>query len=414
MLNFVQTLINSNIRISTSEIIDLYKVLSINDNYNKNDFHDALQATLIKNYDDIETFDNIFDLYFALYEEQKSNNFNFDSLMQLFEDEDNFSFNDDNKLKDEAKKLSKEIEYNKDNLDQSINDLLQNKNYQYASKVENNEQGLSTLKQYIKQEVINDYIKQNPDELQSIIGDLYPDTSYMNDKDFKDFTIDEIPIAINILKKLSKQLNDIYTRKKIKSNKGKINIKKTIKNTLNNNPKINYRKRKKDKNDLILLLDISGSMKEYIKYILALVINTSIVFDNIKIYVFMEKVMEVKIEDIYKQDINEFIENLMEFINNIYRQSLLGFGTNYGNTFFMMNHKKIYSKKTYMLIIGDGLNTTNEDGLDDLMDIKKKVKNIYMLNPLKEEEWEDEYSKILKTFECSNFNQLNQIIRRII
>ena len=107
MLNFVQTLINSNIRISTSEIIDLYKVLSINDNYNKNDFHDALQTTLIKNYDDIETFDNIFDLYFALYEEQELNNFNFDSLMQLFEDEDNFSFNDNNKLKDEAKKLSK-------------------------------------------------------------------------------------------------------------------------------------------------------------------------------------------------------------------------------------------------------------------------------------------------------------------
>lgn len=413
MLTFIQTLINSNIRISTSEIIDLYKVLSINDNYDKDSFHDALQTTLIKNYDDIDTFNNIYEMYFRLYDEVPK--FDFDNLMAQFENDFNFDNNDS--LKQEADKISQDIDYNQakqQGLDDAIDSYLQEQNYTTAADMAESYEQLSTLKQYIKENLVNNYIKQNPDKLVEVIEDLYPDTSYIEEKDFADFTVDEIPLAINILKKLSKQLNDIYTRKKIKSNKGKINIKKTIKNTLNNRPKINYRKPKKDKNDLILLLDISGSMKEYIKYILALVINTTIAFDSIKVYVFMEKVMEVKVDDIYNKNIDTFIENLLKFINDIYRQSLLGFGTDYANTFYMLQNKKIYSKKTYLLIIGDGLNTKEELGMDYLINIKHKVKQIYMLNPLKEEDWKDEYSKFLKSFECSNFKQLNRIIKSII
>lgn len=413
MLKFIQTLINSNIRISTSEIIDLYKVLSINDNYNKEDFHDALQTTLIKNYEDIETFDHIYEMYFKLYEDIPK--FDFDNLMAQFES--SFDFNNNNSLKNEANRISEQMDYNKasqQGLDKAIDEYLQKENYQTAANLSNNQEQLSTLKQYIKENLVNEYIKENPEKLTEVIGNIYPDTSYIEDKDFSAFTIDEIPLALNVLKKLSKQLNDIYTRQKIKANKGKINIKKTIKNTLNNNPKINYRKPKKDKNDLILLLDISGSMKDYIKYILALIINTTMVFDNLKIYVFMSKVMEIKLNDIYREDINDFMDNLLNLINNIYQKSTLGFGTDYANTFFMLQNRKIYSKKTYLLIIGDGINTKEELGLDYLMTIKNKVKQIYMLNPLKQEEWNDEYSKILKTFECNNFNQLNKIIRKLI
>ncbi len=413
MLNFVKTLINSNIRISTSEIIDLYKVLSINDNYTQETFHDALQTTLIKNYDDIETFNHIYELYFALYEVPK--NFNFDSLMDLF-DTNELDFNDKQQLQDEARKLSQEVDYqqNQDSLQQSINDMLTQKNYDYLAKQSDSQNSLNTLKQMIKQNVINNYITEHPDQLEEVISDLYPDTSYIEDKDFKDFTFGEVELAINTLTKLSKQLNNIYARKKIKANKGKINIKKTIKNTIQQNPKINYKKPKKDKNDLILLLDISGSMKEYIKYILALVLNSTIVFDSLKVFVFMGKVQEVKLNLLYDKDINVFFDKLSKYINDIYRDSILGFGTDYANTFFMLKNKKIYSKKTYMLIIGDGINTKEEVGLDDLIEIKKKVKSVYMLNPLKQEEWKDPYHDLIKTFECSNFKQLNKIIRSII
>ena len=191
-------------------------------------------------------------------------------------------------------------------------------------------------------------------------------------------------------------------RKQKYAQTGKIVLKKTITHIIN--PKIIYKTKKQEKNNLIIVADISGSMTDYIYYILQMVINIVNIFNEVHIYVFMEKVKELK----------DFAQ-IQNDILNLYNKSKLGYGTDYNNVFYMLDNKNIYNKHTYMMIIGDGLNTTSQNGIEYLYSISKKVKKIYWLNP--DINLNDinikQYALYTKMKECKNLKQLITILNEV-
>ena len=456
IIKFIDILRSMNVRISIAESIEAIQLIDIIGIQDKEDFKTTLRSILIKNYEDIEKFDKLFDIFFIYKEEEQKIEFNekdfenlFAQLQSCFDDnyndigeektlsqEINNNINEQNikndlrekiemfqmggneELKKEAKNIANNMNYNKQSIDQDIERELYKQGYQSCKSASQNKQNeefieekYNKLKEYIKEEIEKNEVRKNgTDAIKEIMKEDYED---IYEKDFIELSKKDIEIIKKILNKIIKKLNNIYIRKKIKSKKGNIDIKTTIRKIIKNGiiKDIYYKKNKKDKNNLIILCDISGSMINYVKFILQIVVGIEEVFDDVKVCVFMEKL----------KDITEELQNsedILTTIEDIYKNSNLGFGTDYGNALFWFNNKKYFNKKTRIIIIGDAKNNGDEIGDNYLYEIKRKSKNIYWLNPDKENEWDENFNnyKIYcdKVFECNNLKQLEQIMNKIV
>lgn len=454
IIKFIDILRSMNIRISIAESIDVIKMIDIITIEDKEDFKNSLRSILIKNYEDIEKFNKLFDIFFIYKEETKQIEINEDDFENMFiqmqnefddnyndigqeqtlnqglqsspkqdlkdnfqEKVDMFSVGGDDLLKQEAEQIADNMNYNKQTIEQDIEKELIKKGYELCKTQSINKQNedfinekYEKLKQFVKEEIEKNEVRKNGDKaIKEIMKEEYED---LYDRDFIDFNKDDIEIIKKILNKIIKKLNNIYIRKKIKSNKGIIDIKTTIQKSIKNGviKDIYYKKRKKEKNKLVVLCDISGSMYNYVKFILQIVIGIEQVFEDVRIYVFMEKLKEIT-EDMKNS------EDVINTVETIYRSNNLGFGTDYGNSLFWFS-KKPFDKKTRVIIIGDGENGGDEIGDDYLFEVKQKCKCIYWLNPVKEDEWDENFNNYKrycnKSFECSNLRQLENIMKQII
>lgn len=370
MLNFINLLRNNNIKISNAEILDLYNTLTFID-CDKEILKSAVQSCLIKEKQDIALFNDLFEGYF--YNKQQTD------FTQQFNDL-LYMFTDNNKSNIDINDIANNITYSS-NLENNIMKYLDNINQNYDD----------TLINKIKYKVINNNIDNITNKQTDILEIDFKDYKTLNDIDIK-----------KALQRLSDKLIKTYIRKQRYDKLGYIDIKRTIMNLLE--PKIIFKKRKRDKHNLILVADISGSMTDYIYYILQIIINIIHIFNDVKIFVFMEKLKELKDFD-----------NIQEDILDIYKKSKLGYGTDYNNVLYMLDNKNIYNKNTYILIIGDGLSKNN--GVSYLQNINKKVKKIYWLNPTDVNDWDKNtllYSLYSKMYECKNLKQLVKVIEVIV
>ena len=454
IIKFIDILRSMNIKISIAETIEAIKMINIISIEDKDAFKQALCGILIKNYEDIEKFNKLFDIFFIYKEEENKLEYNekdfeneFTQLQQQFDNNyndigqekiidnfnndfkenkindnfqnkiDMFSMGSEEQLKQEAKEIANDMNYNKQTIEQDIETNLIKKGYEICKTQSLNnkneefiENKYNKLKEYVKEEIEKNEVRKNGIEaIKEIMKEQYDDIC---EKDFLELSNSEIENIKNILNKIVKKLNNIYIRKKQKSKKGYIDIKTTIQKSIKYGiiKDIYYKKRKKEKNKLVVLCDISGSMYNYVKFILQILIGIDQVFEEVRIFVFMEKLKEIT-EEMNNSD------DIINTIEQIYKSSNLGFGTDYGNALFWFS-KKQFDKKTRVIIIGDAENGGNEIGDDYLFEVKEKCKCIYWLNPVKEEKWDENFDnyKIYckEVFECNNLKQLETIMKIIV
>jgi hypothetical protein len=457
IIKFVSILRDMNVRISIAESIDAIKSLDYISLEDKEDFKITLSSTLIKNLEDREKFNKLFDIFFIYKEETQTLEFNqedfedmFAQMQDMFDDNyndvgeekqvesldnpqpqennnlntnldnktDMFKYGGEEELKKEAKQIADKMQYNQQSVSNDIEKELLKQGYETGKTQATNNQNeelvkekYEKLKDLIKEELEKNEIRKHGDAaIKDIMKEEYDD---IYEKDFLDFDKDDIITIKKLLSKFVKKLNNIYIRKKMNSRKGSIDIKKTIKQSIKSGvvKDIFYKKRKKDKNNLVVLCDISGSMINYVKFILQIVIGIEQVFQDVRIYVFMEKLKDVT------DEIKES-EDVLNTVEHIYKTANLGFGTDYSNTFYWLNRKP-FDKKTRLIVIGDGINGSFEDdGTESLFNIQQKCKCIYWLNPVKEEEWDNKFLNYIpycnEVFECSNLRELENVMRKII
>ena len=92
IIKFIDILRSMNIKISIAETIESIKIIDIISIEDKNDFKQALCSILIKNYEDIEKFNKLFDIFFIYKEEENKIEYNekdfeneFTQLQQQFD-----------------------------------------------------------------------------------------------------------------------------------------------------------------------------------------------------------------------------------------------------------------------------------------------------------------------------------------
>ena len=210
-------------------------------------------------------------------------------------------------------------------------------------------------------------------------------------------------------------------KKQIKhSNKGNLNLRKTIRKSIQAGgvlQNIIFKPKNKKKPKLVILCDISGSMALYSLFGLTLLYGMVSRFNSIKSFVFIDGITEVTkdIKKLKKNEIESFLKNWNNYVKHDGH-------SDYSRTFeeLVEEIKKNNSNYKCLIVIGDARN--NYRDIDDRLvnEVGKLFKNIYWLNPERLKYWNTGDSLIRKfdkvtnnTSEVRNYTQMKNFVNSI-
>ena len=228
----------------------------------------------------------------------------------------------------------------------------------------------------------------------------------------------------NKLLKETKILGMMLANKFIKHSnslsKGKLNLRKTIRKSLQNGGSLYstvFKPRVKKKPRLILMCDISGSMALYSLFGLTLLFGVVQRFRSVKAFVFIDGLTEVT-KDLQKMKIN----NIKDILNNWNSYVKADGHSDYQRSFdeLLHNKKVINSSMNSLLVIGDARNNYRSISEDTIHKLSKTFDSIYWMNPERKQYWNTgdsrfmDFQNIIEHYsEVRTFTQLKEFTKKI-
>jgi hypothetical protein len=170
--------------------------------------------------------------------------------------------------------------------------------------------------------------------------------------------------------------------------------------------------------DLYLLCDISGSVAEFARFTMSLLLATKKEFARIRLFVFVDGIDEVT-------DVMDENAAWIAPRNLLYgTKAISGDGhSDYGNVFNRFWHRYGYADldpRSTVIITGDARNNYRDPGLDTLRAMHERTRRVYWLNPEPRREWNTTDSIIEAyapscsgVFETANLRQLADFVYAI-
>lgn len=186
-----------------------------------------------------------------------------------------------------------------------------------------------------------------------------------------------------LAEELFHQMSMRFKRRLENSNKGAIDIRRTIRHGLDKGGwllDLAHRKKRKEKRKVVFILDISGSMDTYSYYLLRYVMVLKKYFKSLEFFTFSTNLTHVT--PLLRQN------NEQEILNQIGKNvNSWSSGTKIGESlteFIDTFGSKYLSQKHIVVILSDGLETGSVTVLKEAVrTIRRKCKTLIWLNPLK-------------------------------
>lgn len=184
-----------------------------------------------------------------------------------------------------------------------------------------------------------------------------------------------------IIQKMVKRLNNLHSRRRKRSKRGWLDIKKTLRESVAYQGLFfdtRWKAKKTDRMDIMALCDVSRSVEAVSRFMLLFLYSLNEVVAKISSFIFCSNLVEVS---------NVFEEyDVEEAIIKLKRGMGLGIQlgrTNYGQAFLDFKKKWLdaVSNKTTVLILGDARNNYGNPQTDILKLIRERSKRIIWLNP---------------------------------
>ena len=210
----------------------------------------------------------------------------------------------------------------------------------------------------------------------------YSPSDVLTQKDFANFTAQELQEVDKMVQLLAKNLAIQESRRQQKTHKIKqLNLRKTLylnKQYAGEVLKLAYSKKKIEKFRLVLLCDVSKSMDLYSRFLIQFMYAFQSAFHKIETFVFSTSLHKIT-EHLQRQHINQTLKKLAENVPN------WSGGTQIGTSLktFTTHHERLLDKKTTVIILSDGWDNGEISDLEDsLKIISKKSHQLIWLNPL--------------------------------
>ncbi|MBU0736308.1 MAG: VWA domain-containing protein [Proteobacteria bacterium] len=224
-----------------------------------------------------------------------------------------------------------------------------------------------------------------------------------------------------IIKRMVKPLNDVHSRRRKRSKRGMLDLKKTLRKNIAYQGflfELRWKARKIDRPDLVVLCDVSRSVETVARFMLLFLYSLNEEVAKIRSFIFCSNMVEVSnLFDEYEVE-----EALIRLQKGVGLGINLG-RTDYGQVFreFKENWLDTITNKTTVLILGDARNNYGAPETGILGLIHKRGKRVIWLNPESPPFWGTGDSEMKKYLpfctivrECSSVNHLERVIGSLL
>ncbi|MEP0134173.1 VWA domain-containing protein [Eudoraea sp.] len=209
------------------------------------------------------------------------------------------------------------------------------------------------------------------------------DNTRLRQTDFTKVDVTDKERLEELAEELFHQMSMRFKRRQENSNKGIIDIRRTIRKNV---PKggwmldLSYKKKRKEKRKVVFLLDVSGSMDTYSFYLLKYILVLKKYFKELEFFTFSTELTYIT-PMLRENNEKEIVKKIGKDVNS------WSSGTKIGESlteFLSVYGSKFLSQKHIVVILSDGLETGNVTQLKEAVQtIHRKCKTLVWLNPLK-------------------------------
>jgi hypothetical protein len=221
---------------------------------------------------------------------------------------------------------------------------------------------------------------------------------------------------------LSRKLATRLAAKRRRRNRGKIDIRRTLRRSLSTGGvplRPAYRSRRPARPEIVLICDMSGSVAGFANFTMLLVQALRDQFSKVRVFAFVEATDEIThLVDTGAADPEHLGGRILREAN----LTVFDGHSNYGRALgeFANRYGDAVGPRTSVLILGDARTNGADPNLAALRRIVAPARHAYWLNPERTGLWSTgdsvakAYGEIMPMFECRNVQQLSTLVTRLL
>lgn len=195
--------------------------------------------------------------------------------------------------------------------------------------------------------------------------------------------LERVQVAV---RRLAERLKSRLVKKERQKQRGTLNVRRTLRKNMALGgvfANLVLRRRRKQRPEVVVLCDVSDSVRNVSRMMLLFVHTLQSQFSGVRSFAFVSDVGEIT-EAFREADVNQALDTAIAGrAINLYGNS------NYGRalSLFVGNHLASISRRTTVLIIGDGRNNYNDPAVWALKELSRKARRVVWITPEPEEAW---------------------------
>jgi len=431
LLEFVHLLRLAGLRISAAEVLDAFRALEQVELADKPSFKAALQCTLIKRVEDLPLFQEVFRVYFAPPEQKQewiaqgeAKELELQQKIAAAEAELQFQGEPVNLTVEEKLVYASLTQEAKERLQEFLQQSSEGKNVgpNFRPLIESLVRGQL---QYWQKQGVTGPPSLLPDTgneewnylLAQVAEGLQQDEEHLLQEDMRKISEELRPEALRLIHLLSRRLATRISRRYRRSRQRlRLDLRRTIRNSISTGGtmfRLSYKSKRVAKPQLLLICDVSGSMRPYVSFTMQFLAGLISVTSKIETFLFAERLKQTTSWFQKGMDLQEMVELVFG------GKQALGTGTDLyaGLKELWQQHRPLLQKNTIIIIVSDTKTVNGREAATELKRIREQVREIVWLNTLPAEAWEKHptvglFQPYCQMYQCNTIKDLETIITR--
>ncbi len=464
LVEFANLLRENGVRVSLAETLDAFYASDLTGLGERDAFRSALRATMVKRANELPVFEELFDIYFSgLGEIIKQASQAVQNALSMSDQEfQRFLDQIEQMLKKEGKNLSELakqlLQNNSGELERRLREaaravrmsgIERTIEENYFARALARQLGLDKIEAEIRElreqlekmdlgnalkAKMEEYLERRLKALDDIIRRYVrmerekrdvrqkddPRLNQLGEKSFYYLTEEELRKMNEAVQRLAQRLKNVITIRRKRAKRGRFDIKRTLRQNLEYGGvpfKLRFERRKKEKPQVVILCDVSDSVRNASRFMLQFVYSLQDLYSRVRSFIFVSDVGEVT-EHFRNNDVQDALDVALKGdVINVYAHSNFG----YAFRTFVGDHIGAINKRTTVIVLGDARNNYNLPHDWCLREIRQRAKRLIWLNPESRHTWGFGDSEMERyavhcdmVEECRNLNQLYRVIDRLV
>lgn len=418
LTNFVRALRSADVNVSTAETLDAVRTAEIIGYADRDDLKTSLRCVLAKSEGEKETYNRLFDLYFSQKSQAGASSSPSDDSSDL-EDEDSSQektrdfmdlaqSGDDvaidmalsragNEVNIQDIRFSTQVGYYSQKMlkalgVEAMEKTLLKRLHEQTPEADTEAEAMMEVRRQMTRRAI-EYAKRQFDVFGAGATQQFRE-DVLAEKRVNEMDRNDVERMRPLIEKLARRLATKHSRLRRKKNRGQLDIRKTLRSNAGRDGipfEVHWKQKKKDRPKLVLICDVSGSVAQYVRFLLLFLFCLRDVVPDLHSYAFSSRLKDV--DDYFTDQLDGFERGMEKIMNDI------GWGsTDYGQALsdFRVDHWAKVDRRTTVIVLGDARSNHGDPRLDIFEELASRCKRLVWLNPEAKSLWGTGDSEMLR------------------